>query len=97
MSRQKYALIANAGVLIGCFSALYLIPPATPLWLFLLAGAGVIVALNLAIFLVPRIRKGTGTPARTNAFRSITLWVILALILFAQILMRLGYYLPDKH
>jgi uncharacterized membrane protein YfcA len=87
----KKALIINAGILVGCLAGLYLSPGATPTWLFALACIVVTVAINLAVFLGPRLRKNTGTPAKRRPSRMVEVWIILALSIFALILMRLGY------
>jgi len=92
MRPWKRLLIINIGALAGCLAAVYLVPPETPLWMFVLTCAGFIVVLNVAIFL--RIRKGARTPRTPTAassFRSVVLWIMLAVIILTEILIRLGY------
>jgi hypothetical protein len=94
MRLWKRLLIINIGALAGCFAALYLVPPQTPLRMFVLTFVGFIVVLNLAIFLNLRIRKGARaprTPTSASSFRSAVLWIMLALIILTEILLRLGY------
>jgi hypothetical protein len=94
MRLWKRLLIVNVGVLAGCFAALYLVPPETPLRMFVLTCVGLIVLLNLAMFLDLRIRKAAKTPRTptpASSFRSAALWIMTALILLTEILIRLGY------
>ena len=90
MRTLRNAVIIDIGILLGCLVALYLSPDWTPLWFYALACFVAIVAINLAVFLGPRLRKKTGTSAKTNSLQSVTVWIILALGLLAIILRRLG-------
>jgi len=97
MRLWKKALVINIGVLAGCIFALYLTPPAALLWVFALACIVVTAAINLAVFLGPRFRKNTGALAKTRPSRMVEVWIILALCIFALILMRFGYPAFSKH
>ena len=94
MRLWKKLLIINVGALAGCFAAVYLVPRQTPLRMFVLTCVGFIVVLNLAIFLNLRIRKGARTPRTPtpeSSFRSAVLWIMMALIILTEVLIRLGY------
>lgn len=91
MRVSKRILIANVGVLVGCFAGLYLAPPSTPRWILVLACFGAVTLLNVVMFLASRIRKTTGIPTKRNSFQSTVIWIILAVLIVVQILVRLGY------
>ena len=97
MSRLQRILIANISVVTGCFAALFLVPPSTPVSVIALAGLAALTMLNLVIFVGPRIRKTTGSTAHRNFFTSAVVWTLLAILIVVEILIRFGYLSYPVH
>ena len=91
MSKSKRLLILNIGMLVGCLLGVFLAPPNTSPRFLVLACVGAVLVLNCIWFLTIKFRKTPRTPTRGSSFQSNVIWILLALLLLVQLLVRLGY------
>lgn len=83
--RPKTIIALNIGLIVGCVAALFMVPPSTPVRLFIGICVGIIVLSNGALAVSARLPK-TDPAVRRAWFERWQSWIAIAFLLLLEFL-----------